>query len=126
MVQLTVEQRIFVVTTYFSTGSYVEVRRLFQRKFPGRRPPTDMTIYRNVHKYSEHGTSLNRNSAAWGRPRSGYSAENIDRVQEPLEEDPRGVVCQRNGLGLSMSTFNRIVRIDLKWHPYKTRVRHEL
>ena len=126
MVQLTVEQHIFVVTTYFLTGSYVEVRRRFQRKFPGRRPPTDMTIYRNVHKYAEHGTSLNRNSVASGRPRSGRSVENIDRVQEALEENPRGVVCRRNGLGLSRATFNRIVRIDLKWHPYKIRVRHEL
>lgn len=126
MVQLTVEQRIFVVRNFFSTGSYIEVRRLFQNQFPGRQPPTDMTIYRNVNKYCEHGTSLNRNSSGSGRPKSGRSDENIDRVQEALEENPRGVVCRRNGLGLSASTFHRIVKIDLKWHPYKMRVRHEL
>ena len=126
MVQLTIQQRIFVVRTYFETKSYVEVRRLFQNEFPGRRPPTDMTIYRNVIKYSQHGTSLNRNSACSGRPRSGRSNENIDRVQEALEENPDGLACRRNGLGLTASTFNRICRIDLKWHPYKMRVRHEL
>ena len=91
MVQLTIQQRIFVVRTYFETKSYVEVRRLFQNEFPGRRPPTDMTIYRNVIKYSQHGTSLNRNSACSGRRRSGRSNENIDRVQEALEENPDGL-----------------------------------
>ena len=74
--QLTVEQRVFVVKHYFETKSYVEVRRLFQIAFPSRPPPTDMTIYRNVKKYSETGTSLNRNSVSSGRPRSGHSVEN--------------------------------------------------
>ena len=126
MVQLTVEQRVFVVKTFYSTRSYVEVRRLFQQQFPDRLPPTDMTIYRNVNKYSQHGTSLNRNSGNSGRPRSARTIENIDRVQEVLEEDPRSVSCRRNGLGLGKSSFNRIVRSDLKWHPYKMRIRHEL
>ena len=52
--------------------------------------------------------------------------KNIDRVQDAFEENPRGVVCRRNGLGLSWATYDRIVRIDLKWHPYKMHVRHEL
>ena len=48
MVQLTTEHRVFVVKHLFATNSYVEVRRLFQITFPGRPPPTDMAIYRNV------------------------------------------------------------------------------
>ena len=118
MVQLTVEQRIFVVETFFSTNSYVEVRRRFEVQFPGRRPPTNMNIYRNVNKYRQHGTSLNRKSSNSGRPRSGRSIENIERVQELLEENPDGVSYRRNGLGLAKATFNRIVKKDLKWHPY--------
>ena len=43
MVQLMVEQRVFVVKN-------VEIGRLFQNEFPDRQPPTDMTIYRNVKK----------------------------------------------------------------------------
>ena len=85
-----------------------------------------MTIYRHVHKYIEHGTSLNRNLVASSRPRSGRPVENNDQVQEALEENPKDMVCQRNGLGLSKVTFNYIHRIDFKWHPYKMHVRHEL
>ena len=85
MVQLTVEQRVFVVQTFFSTHSYVEVRRRFQIQFPGRRPPTDMTIYRNVKKYKEHGTSLNRNSSNSGRKRA---------VRDMLR---RATMCIREG-----------------------------
>ena len=40
MVQLTVKQCVLVMTTYSLTGSYVAVRRRFQQKFPGHRPPT--------------------------------------------------------------------------------------
>ena len=124
MVQLTGKQRVFIVRTYFQTRSYVEVRRLFQNEFPRHAPQEPKTIHRNVVKYNEHGRSLNRNLSASGRPRSGRSAENIDTVQEALEENPDSVVCRRNGLGLSVRTFNRICKEDLKWHPYKIRVRH--
>ena len=48
MVQLTVEQRVSVVQKKISTHSYVEVRRRFQIQFPGRRPPTDMTMLTNT------------------------------------------------------------------------------
>ena len=116
MVQLTVEQCVLVMTTYSLTGSYVAVRRPFQQKFPGHRPPTYMTIYRHVHKYIEHGTSLNRNLVASSRPRSGRPVENNDQAQEALEENPKDMVCQRNGLGLSKVTFNYILRIDFKCH----------
>jgi hypothetical protein len=126
MVQLTLQQRVFVVENFFTTKSYVEVQRLFQIEFPNRLPPTTMTIHRNVIKYRQHATSQNRNSKNSGRRRTGRSNENIDRVQEALEENPRGIVCRRNGLGLTRATFNRIVSLDLKWHPYKIRVRHEL
>ena len=70
----------FCCGNVFSTNSYVEVRRRFEVQFPGRRPPTNMNIYRNVNKYRQHGTSLNRNSSNSGRPRSGRSIENIERV----------------------------------------------
>ena len=33
---------------------------------------------------------------------------------------------RRNGLDTSKSTFNRIVKNDLKYHAYKIHVRHEL
>ena len=61
-----------------------------------------------------------------GRPRTGRSQQNIDRVQQLLIDNPRGISGRRNGLGLPHATFSRIISKDLKWHPDKTRMRHEL
>ena len=140
MKQLTTEQRVVVVKHWFITRSIEQkywtgtsvitrsieqVRLLFRQRFPDREPPTRMAIWENVKKYSEHGTSLNRKSGHSGSPRTGRFQENIDRVQELLPDNPRGVSSRRNGLGTSTSYFVRIVKYDLKWHPYKMRVRHQ-
>ena len=68
MVQLTVEQRVFV--TYFETRSYYEVQRLFRIRFPELLPPHKTNIMRNVEKYLDNGTSLNMNSKRCGRKRT--------------------------------------------------------
>ena len=46
-------------------------------------------------------------------------------VREHLQNNPQ-VSARRNGLGLPSATFNRITRLDLRWHPYRIRIRHEL
>ena len=51
MVQLTVEERVFIVSKYFETHSFVEVRNLFRERFPDKEPPVKKTIWRNVKKY---------------------------------------------------------------------------
>ena len=61
MEQYTVEQRVFIVKTYFENHSFAEVQRLFRLHFPDRNPPDKKNIWRNVKKYVDHGTSLNRN-----------------------------------------------------------------
>ena len=119
MMQLTTEQRVFLVKSYFETDSFVEVQRLFAFRFPNRNPPHKKNIWKNVQKYLNHGTSLNRNSSSCGWKRTGRSQENIDVVQEELINNPDGISCRRNNSGLPSATFNRIVRVDLKWHPYK-------
>ena len=60
MPQLSKEQRVFVVRTYYETKKYSEVINLFSHRFPGQDPP-NKTIWRNVNKYENHATSLNRN-----------------------------------------------------------------
>ena len=67
MVQLTVEERVFIVGKYFETQSFVEVRNLFRERFPDKEPPVKNTIWRNVKMYKENGTSLNLNSKKCGR-----------------------------------------------------------
>ena len=118
-VQYTGEQRVFIVTKYFETKSYAEVQRLFRLEFPNRDPPNGKNIWRNVQKYVHHGTSWNRNAKNSGRKRRARANKNIDAVHDELIRNPDGVSCRINNLGLTSATFNRIVRIDLKWHPYK-------
>ena len=64
--------------------------------------------------------------------RSSKDCENTakhsgSRVESALQQDdePR-ITSRRNGLGLSQSSFNRISRIDLQWHPYKMIRRHKM
>ena len=63
MVQLTPEQRVLVVKTYFQTEKYTEVRRLFRERYT-ERPLNKTTIWKNVN-----ATSLNKNKGRSGRKR---------------------------------------------------------
>ena len=40
MVQLTVGERVLLVTTYFKTGSLEAARNAFRDRFADRKPPT--------------------------------------------------------------------------------------
>ena len=59
MVQLTDQQRAFVVKTYPETKSYVATLQAFWAKFRNHEPPTKKAIQQNVLKYEIHGTSQN-------------------------------------------------------------------
>ena len=126
MVQLTKEQRVFVVSRYLETKSYQAVRVDFQQRFPGRAMPCKSTIDRNVKKYLEHGTSLNLNRQFSGRRRTARSGQNIADVREEMLANPRNFSLRRNNLNLSRCTIQRIISQDLKWHPYKIFTRHAL
>ena len=112
-VPLTTEQRVFIVKTYFETKSLSEVGRLFSERFTDRPPVSKMSIWYNVKKYTHHGTSLNRQEKNSGRKRTGRSPENIDAVQTALQNNPSGLSCRVNTLGLPSATFNRLVQVDL-------------
>ena len=63
------------------------------------------------------GSYLNPNKDRLGRRRT-------ERTQENIIENPR-ISARKNGLNISKSTFNRITKRDLEWHPYKMHVRKE-
>ena len=107
---------------YFETKSYAEVQRLFRLEFPNRYTPNGKNIWRNVQKYVHHGTSWNRNAKNSGRKRTARTNENIDAVHDELIRNPDGVSCRIDNWWLTSATFNRIVRIDIKWHPYKIHI----
>jgi hypothetical protein len=59
MVQLTTEQRTFIIKTFYETNSFQQTRVAFAERFPDRRLPAITTISANVCKFEVHGTSLN-------------------------------------------------------------------
>ena len=126
MVQLTTEQRTFVVKTFYETGSLQITWDNFRERFPDRQPPALKTIWSNVRKFSQHGTVLNRNKENSGRRRTGRSEANIEAVRQRLVEHPTGTSARRNGVGLPHATFNMITRLDLHMHPYRMHIRHQL
>ena len=115
MVQLTTEQRVFVVTQFTLISNVTAV----QNRFPDRNPPVRNTILKNVRKYQNTGTSLNRNKSNSGRRRTARNEANIAAVRELLEETPRGVSARRNAVAILKSSFNRITKLDIRWHPYR-------
>lgn len=123
--QLTKDQRVFVVKTWISTRSIKQVQESFAHSFPDRISPSKNAIWKNVKKYQQEGTSLNLNKGRSGRRKTARAEENIENVRTLLLQNTN-VSVRKNGLPLSKSSFNRIVLRDLKWYPYKIHVRHQL
>ena len=102
------------------------VQSAFRILFPDRNPPVRNTVLKNFRKYQNTGTSLNRNKSSSGSRRTARNEASIAAVRELLEETPRGVGARRDAVAVSKSSFNRITKLDIRWHPYRMHVRHEL
>ncbi|KAF2347713.1 Protein of unknown function DUF4817 [Trinorchestia longiramus] len=120
--QLTKEQRIFIVVNALDSNSIHHVQELFQECFPERNSPSKVTIWKNVRKYKTEGTSLNLNKGRSGRRSTERAPENVEIVHQALLANPE-ISSRKNGLGKSKSTLKRIVKLELKWHHYKMHVR---
>ena len=51
MMQLTTEQRVFVVTQFTLIPNVTALQNAFRIRFPDRNPPVRNTILKNVRKY---------------------------------------------------------------------------
>ena len=81
MIQLTTEQRTFVVKTFHETGSLRITRDRFGERFADRQAPALKTIWATVRKLSQRRTISNRNKGNSGRRRTGRSEANIEAVK---------------------------------------------
>ena len=123
--QLSKEEHVFVVEKYFERQSYIAVQETFRQRFK-HALPCKKTIQQNVKKYRLHGTTLNRKKENSGIRMTACSKENIERVRNMLENNPRNISARRNGMALSAPTFNRITHEELRWYPYRVKVRQHL
>ena len=72
-------------------------------------------------KYQRDGTSLNRNK---GNSERRTVEQNIEAVRSQLKGHTH-VSTRQKRLGLSMSSFNRITKRELHFHPYRIQRRHD-
>ena len=122
MVQLTIEQRAYLIKNFYETRSLQITCESFRERFPERQASALKTNWANVRKFEAHGTCLNRNKGNSGGRRTGRSERNIEAVRQRLAEIPRAT----SGIGLPSATFNHITRLDLMMHPYRMPIRHGL
>ena len=67
--------------------------------------------------------NLNKNRS--GLRRTERAQEKVNLLQQMLIEDPR-ISARKDVLDISKSTFIRITKRDLKWHPNTMHVRNEI
>ena len=70
-------------------------------------------------------TNLNLNRGRSGKRRTARSEENIVNFSQLLHDDAH-VTGRRNLLQISRVTFQRICKLNIKWHPCKIFKRHVL
>ena len=126
MVQLTTEQRVFVVTQFTLIPNVTAVQNAFRIRFPDRNPLVRNTILKNVRKYQNIGTSLNRNKSNSGRRRTARNEANTAAVRKLLEETPRGLSARRNCCSFEIKLQQDYKTGHSMASLYRMHVRHEL
>ena len=94
--QLTTEQRIFVVKSYYKTSNYLKVKEAFCRRFQEKDPLTNSTIWKNVTNTKEKEQVLNINRGRSRKRRTIKTEETIEVVRLYVENNARNVSCGRN------------------------------
>ncbi|CAH1800266.1 unnamed protein product [Owenia fusiformis] len=84
--QLTQDQRVFVVGEWLRSGSLQQVADQFRVRFPDRNVPGKSTIWKNIKKYQREGTSPNLNKGRSGRRRTARSDDPRARIVAAVED----------------------------------------
>ena len=117
MPRLTKDQRVWICLEFARTNNANEVLRRWNNRWPNVQAPTVSTIIKTFNKFVEEGTCLNLNKERSGRRRTARTPGNVAMVRNALQQDGLRS-ARRNGLGLTRSSFLRIVNLDIKFHPY--------
>ena len=117
MPRLTKEQRVWVCLEHTKCNNATEVRRRWQGHWGDIPAPPKRTITKTYRKFLQEATCHDLNRVRSGRVRTARTPEIIERVRETLLQLSKRS-SRRNGLGLSRSSFHRIAKLDIKFHPY--------
>ncbi|XP_069359553.1 histone-lysine N-methyltransferase SETMAR-like [Maniola hyperantus] len=129
MDRFTGPQRAYCVKQfYLNNFSLITVRRLFRVEYGLHdlsQCPSAPLIKKWVKKFEETGSTLNVKQT--GGPRTSRSEENVQQVSASVRRDPDLSTRKRSAeLGLSRTSLRRILKLDLKLHPYKIQLVQEL
>ena len=123
MSRISKRERFFIAAWFECHGSVSVVQRKFREKF-GRHAqlPCSATIHR-IHQRAAETGDLDDEP----RPGRRRSSEDILRVEEDVKEEPQmSIRVRARKLHLSRSNMHRILRDDLRLHPYRPRLLQEL
>ena len=129
----TIEQKSYTVEIYLRSQSFKKTIRAFKTKFNTRNALSKSVIHKWVNKFRKQGSVLNANKKSEdrrthsGRPRSARTDANVDRVRDSVARSPKKSLRRRSQqLGMSSASVRRILVIDLKLHPYRIQIKHQL
>ena len=88
MDQISIEEWVFVIESFFERKSYIAVQAAFRQRF-NQAPPCKKAIQQNVTKYRLHRTILDRNKENYGRQRTARSEEKIELFRNILQKQPK-------------------------------------
>lgn len=129
MSQWTVAHRAFAVEAYFANNNSVNVaRRKFCSHFDIRRlndGPSNQLIWAWVKKFRKTGSVQNKPRA--GPSTSVTSPENAELVRREILQNPRKSIRKiAASTGVKKTSVHKIIRKQLKFHPYKLQVTQQL
>ena len=122
------KKRIFLLTSYwFYRRSLKDVQARWRELFGRSNIPTNQNILDTVNKFNLHGTVCNIHRGNSGRPVSTRTPEDVSRVEEFFESNPR-ISTRRASqeLGLARTSLQRILKHDVKLFPYKIQIFQQL
>ena len=125
----TEQQKIKIITFWYESKSYVEVRRSFCHEFNVHtRDGPKNAIKRIVKHFEDKGTMRNTNKGNSGWPASVTKIQkNIDKVRNSTINSPKkSLRRQSQELRMSSSSVFHILRKELQLYPYIISVRHKL
>jgi hypothetical protein len=116
--QYSLEEQVFIVKTYWITGSIKNCQRRFVEQFGGRNPPSKRCIQLLVKKLGTKETLLDLHGG--GRPE--MSENTVHYVANRLLASPRNSLCALSQeIGLSRSMCQRAAKRS-GLHAYRFRV----
>lgn len=126
MDEITLQQRIYVVQTYYENQRSIKNTYRKIRDFFGvSKRPHENSIRNLIKKFEETGSVENIKPP--GRPRNVRTSENIAIVSESVVSEPTMSIPRRSQeLDISSTSLWRILHLDLHLHPYKIQLTQEL